>query len=80
MLTKPQYRQRAQALRTAFARHNARDEIAKLVEDLAASGTAENSRATTRRGFGSGGARAEGASRQAVNVDTGSVLALSRTI
>jgi MGT family glycosyltransferase len=80
VLTKPQYRQRAQALRTAFARHNARDEIAKLVEDLAASGTAENSRATTRRGLGSGGARTEGASRQAVNVDTGSVVALSRTI
>jgi UDP:flavonoid glycosyltransferase YjiC (YdhE family) len=78
VLTKPQYRQRAQALRTAFARHNARDEIAKLVEDLTARGTAENARATTRRGLGSVGARAEG--RQAVNVDTGSVLALSRTI
>ena len=36
VLTKPQYRQRAQALRAAFARHNARDEIAEVVEDLAA--------------------------------------------
>jgi UDP:flavonoid glycosyltransferase YjiC (YdhE family) len=46
VLTKPQYRQRAQALRTAFARHNAPDEIAELVEDLAAGGTAANSHGT----------------------------------
>jgi MGT family glycosyltransferase len=49
VLTKPQYRQRAQALRVAFARHNARDEIAELVEGLAARGTVANSRETTPR-------------------------------
>jgi UDP:flavonoid glycosyltransferase YjiC (YdhE family) len=46
VLTKPQYRERAQALRTAFARHNAPDEIAELVEDLAAGWTAANSHGT----------------------------------
>jgi UDP:flavonoid glycosyltransferase YjiC (YdhE family) len=46
VLTKPQYRKRAQALRTAFARHNAPDEIAELVEDLAAGWTAANSHGT----------------------------------
>jgi len=37
VLTKPQYRQSAQALRAAFARHSALDEIAALLEDLAES-------------------------------------------
>jgi MGT family glycosyltransferase len=67
VLTKPQYRQRAQALSTAFARHNARDEIAKLVEDLAAGASSHES---IRRGLASVGAPREGASRQAVGVDT----------
>jgi len=67
VLTKPQYRQRAQALSTAFARHNARDEIAKLVEDLAAGA---NSHESIRRGLASVGAPREGASRQAVGAET----------
>ena len=50
-LTKPQYRQRAQALRAAFARHNALDEIAELVENLAAGGTGASARGNTRRGL-----------------------------
>jgi MGT family glycosyltransferase len=50
-LTKPQYRQRAQTLRAAFARHNALDEIAELVEGLADGGRA-NSRGSMRRGLG----------------------------
>jgi MGT family glycosyltransferase len=62
VLTKPQYRQRAQALRTAFARHNARDEIAELVEDLAAGRTAASSQGKIRPGLDSIGAPAEGAS------------------
>src|ERR1700716_4210990 len=78
VLTKPQYRQRAQALRTAFARHNARAEIAELVEDLAAGGTAASGNA--RRGLRSADAPAAGTSRQAVDVDTGSIGAMSRTI
>jgi UDP:flavonoid glycosyltransferase YjiC (YdhE family) len=78
VLTKPQYRQGAQALRTAFARHNARDEIAELVEDLAAGGTAASGNA--RRGLRSVDAPAAGTSRQAVDVDTGSIRAMSRTI
>jgi MGT family glycosyltransferase len=60
VLTKPQYRQRAQALRTAFGRHNARDEIAELVESLAVGGTAANSHRNPRRGLGSVGAPVEG--------------------
>ena len=80
VLTKPHYRQRAQELRTAFARHNARDEIAELVEDLAAFGTAANSHGNIRRGLGSVGTPAEGASRKGVDVDTGSLRAMSRTI
>src|SRR6202158_5231374 len=80
VLTKPQYRQRAQALRPAFARHNAPDEIAELVEDLAAGGRAASAHGNTRRGLGSVGTPGEGASRQAVDVDTGSVRAMSRTI
>ncbi len=60
VLTKSQYRLRAQALRTEFARHNARDEIATCVEDLAAGGTAASSRGNTRRGLGSVGAPVEG--------------------
>jgi MGT family glycosyltransferase len=79
VLTKPQYRQRAQALSTEFARHNARDEIAELVEDLATGGTAASLRAMARRGLGPVGAAAAGASRRAVNADSGSALALSRT-
>jgi MGT family glycosyltransferase len=80
VLTKPQYRERAQVLRAAFASHNARHEIAELVEGLAAGGAAPSSRGITRRGPGSVGARAEGASRQAVSVDSGSIGVLSRTI
>src|ERR1700730_13400744 len=80
VLTKPQYRQRAQALRTAFAGHNARDEIAELVEDLAAAGTAASSHENIRRRLGSVGASREGASRQAVGVDTGSIRQMLRTI
>src|ERR1700730_11854086 len=80
VLTKPHYRERAQALRAAFARHNAPDEIAELVEDLAAGGTAASSHGNTRRGLGSVGAPAEGAGRQAVDVDAGSIPAMSRTI
>jgi UDP:flavonoid glycosyltransferase YjiC (YdhE family) len=80
VLTKPQYRERAQALRAAFAGHNARHEIAELVEGLAAGGAARSSRGITRRGPGSVDARAEGASRQAVSVDSGSIRVLSKTI
>jgi hypothetical protein len=80
VLTQPHYRQRAQELRTAFARHNARDEIAELVEGLAANGSAAGGHATARRGIGSAGAPAEAASRRAVDVDTASILAMSRTI
>jgi MGT family glycosyltransferase len=69
VLTKPQYRQRAQALRAAFACHNARDEIAELVEGLAAGGTAASSHESIRRGLGSVGASREGSSRQAVGMD-----------
>jgi MGT family glycosyltransferase len=56
VLTKPQYRQRAQALRAAFARHNARDEIAELVEGLAAGGRVASSRGTIRRNLGAASA------------------------
>jgi MGT family glycosyltransferase len=80
VLTKPQYRQRAQALRAAFARHSALDEIAELVEDLAAGGTVASSRGNTRRGLGSASAPAESASRRTVDVESGSMLATSRTI
>jgi UDP:flavonoid glycosyltransferase YjiC (YdhE family) len=80
VLTKPQYRQRAQALRAAFARHNARDEIAELVEGLAAGGTAASFRESIRRGLGSVGAPREGTSRQAVGMDTALIREMSRTI
>jgi MGT family glycosyltransferase len=80
VLTKPQYRQRAQALRAAFARHNARDEIAELVEGLAAGGTAASSHESIRRGLGSVGAPREGTSRQAVGMDTALIREMSRTI
>jgi UDP:flavonoid glycosyltransferase YjiC (YdhE family) len=80
VLAKPQYRQGAQALRTAFASHNARDEIAKLVEDLAAGCTAARSHGNARRGRGSAGVPAEGAGRQAVDAVTGSTRAMLRTI
>jgi MGT family glycosyltransferase len=66
ILTKPQYRQRAQELRTAFARHNARDEIAQLVEDLAANRSAAGGHTN--------------AGRRAVDVDAASIRAMSRTI
>jgi MGT family glycosyltransferase len=78
VLTKPQYRQRAQALRTAFARHNAPDEIAELVEELAARGTAASSHGNTRRRLDSVGAP-EGAGRQAIDVDAGATSLMSRT-
>jgi UDP:flavonoid glycosyltransferase YjiC (YdhE family) len=80
VLTKPQYRQRAQALRAAFARHNARDEIAELVEGLAAGGTAASSPESIRRGLGSVGAPREGTSRQAVGIDTPPIRQMSRTV
>jgi MGT family glycosyltransferase len=80
VLTQPQYRLRAQALRAAFARHNARDEIAELVEALAAGGTGAISQGPARRGLGAVGAAAGSASRRAVDLDTGSMLATSRTI
>ena len=70
VLAKPHYRQRAQTLRTAFAGHNARDEIAELVEGLAAGGTAVSSHESIRRGLGAVGAPGEGTSRQAVGMDT----------
>jgi MGT family glycosyltransferase len=66
VLTQPHYRQRAQELRTAFARHNARDEIAQLVEDLAANRSAAGGRTN--------------AGRRAVDVDAASIRAMSRTI
>jgi MGT family glycosyltransferase len=44
VLTKPQYRQRAQALRAAFAGYDALNEIAELVEELAAGATGASSR------------------------------------
>jgi hypothetical protein len=66
VLTQPHYRQRAQELRTAFARHNARDEIAQLVEGLAANGSAADGHSN--------------AGRRAVDVDAASIQAMSRTI
>jgi UDP:flavonoid glycosyltransferase YjiC (YdhE family) len=51
VITNPQYRQRAQTLRAAFARHNALDEIAELVEGLADRNRA-NSRGNMRHGLG----------------------------
>jgi UDP:flavonoid glycosyltransferase YjiC (YdhE family) len=66
VLTQPHYRQRAQELRTAFARHNARDEIAQLVEGLAANGSAAGGHSN--------------AGRRAVDVDAASIQAMSRTI
>jgi MGT family glycosyltransferase len=80
VLAQPHYRARAQALRTAFARHNARDEIAELVEDLAANGMAASCLPKTRRWLGSAGAATEAASRRAVDVDAASIPAMSRTI
>jgi MGT family glycosyltransferase len=80
VLTKSQYRLRAQALRTEFARHNARDEIAVLVEELASGGTAASLRGITRRGLASIGTAAEGAGRQAIDVNAVSIRAMSRTI
>lgn len=52
VLTNPQYRKRAKEVSTAFARHNARNEIAELVENLAAGRTAASSRRKSRRGLG----------------------------
>src|SRR5882762_4653706 len=80
VLTQPHYRQRAQELRTAFARHNARDELAELVDGLAANGSAAGGHANARRGIGSAGAPAEAASPRAVDVDTASIPVMSRTI
>jgi MGT family glycosyltransferase len=80
VLTNPQYRQRAQALRTAFARHNARDEIAELVEELAAGGTTASSHERSRRRLGSVGTLAEDAGRHADAVDAGLMRAISRRI
>jgi UDP:flavonoid glycosyltransferase YjiC (YdhE family) len=79
VLTKPHYRQCAQALRAEFARHNAREGIAELVEDLAAGGTAASARENTRRALGFVGAPAQGVTRQAVDVDTGSTRTMSKT-
>jgi UDP:flavonoid glycosyltransferase YjiC (YdhE family) len=58
VLANPQYRKRAQALRIAFARHNARDEIAQLVEGLAARGAGANAREARRISLGIAGAHA----------------------
>jgi MGT family glycosyltransferase len=58
VLTEPQYRQCAQALRVAFARHNARDEIAELVEDLAVRGAGAGSGGTRRIKLGVANAHA----------------------
>jgi MGT family glycosyltransferase len=79
VLTKPHYRQCAQALRAEFARHNAREEIAELLEDLAAGGTGASSRENMRRGLGFVGAPAQGATGQAVGDDTGSTRTMSKT-
>jgi UDP:flavonoid glycosyltransferase YjiC (YdhE family) len=51
VITNPQYRQRAQTLRAAFARHNALDEIAELVQGLADRSRA-NSPGNNRHGLG----------------------------
>jgi MGT family glycosyltransferase len=80
VLTKPQYRRRAQELRAEFARHNALREIAELVEDLAAGGTGASSRGNTRSGLGSAGAPSESADRRRGDVESGSMRATSRTI
>ena len=77
VLANPRYRQRAMELRTAFARHNARNEIAELVEDLASGGSVAISHGRRDRGLGSFGATAEGTGRSANSVDAGSIRAMS---
>jgi MGT family glycosyltransferase len=72
VLSNPQYRNRAEELRTAFARHNARDEIAALVEDLAVNGTVAGSRGKSSHGLG--------LVRPGDGVDAGSTRAMSRSI
>jgi MGT family glycosyltransferase len=80
VLAKPQYRQRAKALRAAFARHNALDEIAQQVERLAACGTGASSRGNAHGGLGSADASAESANHRAMDVGSGSMFATSRMI
>jgi MGT family glycosyltransferase len=63
VLTTPQYRQRAQALRAAFASYNARNEIAERVEQLAATGLPASSQGDPPRRFDLVGTPAEPASR-----------------
>lgn len=80
VLTNPRYRQRAQALCAAFARHNARNEIAELVEGLAADGIAASSRGKSPRGLGFIGNPGEGTSYEGNAVDVDSIRAMSRNI
>jgi MGT family glycosyltransferase len=79
VLTKPQYRQRAQTLRAEFARYNALDEIAELVEGLAAGSMGAISRGNTRRRLNSASVPAASASRQAVDVHAASMPSASKT-
>lgn len=69
VLTNPRYRQGAQALCAAFSRHNARDEIAESLEDIAAGGIGAGTRRKSGHGFGSFGTLAERAGRHTNSVD-----------
>ncbi|WP_315771919.1 MULTISPECIES: glycosyltransferase [unclassified Bradyrhizobium] len=80
VLTKPQYRRGAQALRTAFVRHNARDEIAELVERLAAGGSSASSQGNPRHRFDPVGTPAEAASRRTIDVDAGLIRGTLGTV
>ncbi|MGY4308873.1 MGT family glycosyltransferase [Bradyrhizobium sp. USDA 4369] len=79
VLTTPQYRQRAQALRAAFAGHNARNEIAERVEQLAAAGLMASAQGNPRRRFDFVATPAEAASRRTIDVDAGLMRESSRT-
>ena len=79
VLTNPRYRQGAQALRAAFSRHNARDEIAELLEDIAAGGIGAGTRGKSGHTFGSLGTLPERAGRDNNSVDTGSIRAMSKS-
>lgn len=80
VLANPRYRHRAKELRIAFARHDARNEIAELVEGLAAGGIAARSRGKSPRGLGFVSSPAEGASRHRNAVDAGPIRAISRNM
>ena len=69
VLTNPRYRQGAQALCAAFSRHNARDEIAESLEDIAAGGIGAGTPRKSGHGFGSFGPLAERAGRHTNSVD-----------